>query len=111
MPAKKKTKSRGRRRQRITSKAASSSAPPATVVNLAKGLAAIARHLPNPTDESTDFFRSFSAAHPSASVDSATLHQSLSVGKRYTIDLSSADDFFTNAGDTDNWGDDARGFQ
>ena len=113
MPARKKTRTRGPRQARTGARAAGRSAPPpATVVNLAKGLAAIARHLPNPTDESTDFFRSFSAAYPSESpIDSATLHQSLSVGKRYAIDLSSADGFFTNAGDPDNWGDDARGFQ
>jgi len=112
MSAKKKTKAPGRRRARTASRDAGSSAPPATVVNLARALAAVARHLPNPMDESTDFFRSFSARHPSeAPFDAATLHQSLSVGRRYRIDLSSADDFFTNAGDSDNWGEDALGFQ
>jgi hypothetical protein len=76
-------------------------------------LAAVARHLPNPMDESTDFFRAFTAAYPaSASVDSATFHQALNVGHRYSIDLSSADSFFANAGDPDNWGEDtARGFR
>jgi hypothetical protein len=109
MAAGKKTKARGRRRG---SRAARSAAPPATVVNLGKGLAAIARHLANPMDESTDFFFSFSAAYPSdGPIDAVTLHQALGVGRRYKIDLSSADDFFTSAGDPDNRGDDARGFR
>jgi Nuclease A inhibitor-like protein len=112
MSAKKKTRARGRRRARSSPRSAGNPAPPATVLNLARGLAAVARHLPNPMDESTDFFQSFSAPHPSDTpVDTATLHQSLSVGRRYRIDLSPADDFFTNAGDPDNWGGDALGFQ
>jgi nuclease A inhibitor-like protein len=112
MSAKKKTLARGRRHARSGAREAGNPAPPATVLNLARGLAAIARHLPNPMDESTDFFRSFSARYPSDTpVDTATLHQSLSVGRRYRIDLSPADEFFTNAGDSDNWGEDALGFQ
>jgi len=112
MSAMKKTKARGRRRASAAGKAATAPAPPATVVNLARALAAVARHLPNPMDESTDFFGSFSARTPSAApIDAATFHQALSVGPRYRIDFSSADDFFTNAGDPDNWGEDARGFQ
>ena len=112
MPAKKKNKARGRRRASAAAPATGHPAPPAAIVNLARALAAVARHLPNPMDESTDFFRSFSAPYPAgASLDSATFHQALDVGSRYSIDLSSADDFFTNAGDEDNWGEDARGFQ
>jgi hypothetical protein len=112
MPAKKKNKSRGRRRASAAVPATGNPAPPAAIVNLARALAAVARHLPNPMDESTDFFRSFSAAYPSgAPLDPATFHQALDVGSRYRIDLSSADNFFTNAGDEDNWGEDARGFQ
>jgi hypothetical protein len=112
MPAKKKNKARGRRRASAAAPATGHPAPPAAIVNLARALAAVARHLPNPMDESTDFFRSFSAPYPAgASLDSATFHQALDVGSRYSIDLSSADNFFTNAGDGDNWGEDARGFQ
>jgi hypothetical protein len=112
MSAKKKTKARGGSRASAARRAAASPAPPATVVNLARALGAIARHLPNPMDESTDFFRSFSAPTPSAAtIDAAMFHQTLTVGPRFRIDLSSADDFFTNAGDPANWGEDARGFQ
>jgi hypothetical protein len=112
MAAKKKNKARGRRRASAAARTTGNPAPPAAIVNLARALAAVARHLPNPMDESTDFFRSFSAPYPAgASLDPATFHQALNVGSRYGIDLSSADDFFTNAGDSDNWGEDARGFQ
>jgi hypothetical protein len=112
MPAKKKNKSRGRRRASAAVPATGNPAPPAAIVNLARALSAVARHLPNPMDESTDFFRSFSAPYPAGlSLDPATFHQALDVGSRYSIDLSSADNFFTNAGDEDNWGEDARGFQ
>jgi hypothetical protein len=110
MPAKKKTKARARRRASAAAPATGNPAPPAAIVNLARALAAVARHLPNPMDESTDFFRSFSAPYPArASLVPATFHQALNVGSRYRIDLSSADNFFTNAGDSDNWGEDARG--
>lgn len=87
--------------------------PPAAIVNLATALAAVARHLPNPTDESTDFFRSFTAPYSArSSIDAATFHQALNIGGRYRIDLSPADTFFTNAGDPNNWGKDtARGFR
>ena len=113
MSAKKKNKARARRRGSTAAVPATGNpAPPAAIVNLAKALAAVARHLPNPMDESTDFFQPFTAPYPAgASIDAATFHQALNVGRRYTIDLSSADAFFSNAGDSDNWGEDARGFQ
>jgi hypothetical protein len=112
MAARKKTKARGRRRARTVARAGGRSTPPATVANLARALAMVARNLPNPMDESTDAFRSFSAAYAStAPFDTTTLGKALSVSSRYRIDLSPADDFFTTAGDPDNWGDDARGFQ
>ena len=110
MSAKKKNKARARRRGSTAAPATGN--PPDAIVNLAKALAAVAHHLPNPMDESTDFFQSFTAPYPArASIDSATFHQALNIGRRYPIDLSSADSFFTNAGDSDNWGEDARGFQ
>jgi len=112
MPARKKNKARARRRASATAPTTTNPAPPDAIVNLSRALAAVARHLPNPMDESTDFFRSFTAPYPArASIDAATFHQALNVGRRYGIDLSSADNFFTNAGDADNWGEDARGFQ
>ena len=112
MSAKKKNKARARRRGSAAAPTTGTSTPPPAIVNLARALAAVARHLPNPMDESTDFFQPFTAPYPAgASIDSATFHRALNVGARYRIDLSSADSFFSNAGDSDNWGEDARGFR
>jgi hypothetical protein len=113
MSARKKIRARARRRASTAAAKTGSAAPPAAIVNLARALAAVARHLPNPTDESTDFFRSFTGPYPAGgSIDAATFHQAVNAGARYRIDLSSADTFFTNAGDADNWGEDtARGFR
>ena len=112
MPARKKNKAGARRRASAAGPTTGNPAPPDAIVNLDRALAAVARHLPNPMDESTDFFRSFMAPYPArASINAAIFHQALNVGSRYKVDLSSADNFFTNAGDADNWGEDARGFQ
>jgi hypothetical protein len=87
--------------------------PPAPIVNLARALSTVAHQLPNPMDESTDYFRSFTAPLAAdTKLEATAFHEALHVGRRYRIDFSSADDFFSNAGDPDNLGEDtARGFR
>jgi hypothetical protein len=86
---------------------------PAPIVNLARALSTVAHQLPNPMDESTDYFRSFTAPLAAGTkLEAAAFQQALHVGRRYRIDFLSADDFFSNAGDADNLGEDtARGFR
>jgi Nuclease A inhibitor-like protein len=91
---------------------AKSAAPPASVAHLAQALSALARALPNPADESTDSFHRFVAAMPPDSdLDRETFRRALSLGSRYEVDLSSADGFFSNASDAENWGDAAGEFR
>ena len=84
----------------------------ALAAKLSKALSALAKDLPNPADESTDYFHPFVAALPSSSeLSPETIKQALKVGASYRIDWSSADGLFSNATDEDNWGDIALGFR
>jgi len=88
------------------------SASPPSVANLARALAALAHGLPNPADESTDYFRQFVAPLPAATaLDPSALKSALRIGDRYRLDLSSADSFFSGASDPQNWGEYASGFR
>jgi hypothetical protein len=80
---------------------------------LAKALHELARDLPNPADESTDFFRPFVAAmSPDSHLDAGTFQRALKIGSRYRVDLSSADALLSGAEDPDNWGNEiAQGFR
>ena len=83
-----------------------------TPLKLAQALHALARDLPNPADESTDFFHSFVAPlSPDIKLDGAAFQRALKIGGRYKVDLSSADALLAGAGNPDNWGDDAEGFR
>lgn len=86
-------------------------APGAQAVRLAGALQALARGLPNPWDESTDYFQRFVAAMPaSTKLDPESLRQALGVGARYQIALSPAGDRLTRLGDAeDDWGADIAG--
>ena len=89
-----------------------SNSNPALAAKLSKALSALAKDLPNPADESTDYFHPFVAALPSSSALSPeTIKQALKLGASYRVDWSSADGFFSNATDEDNWGDTALGFR
>lgn len=82
---------------------------PILPARLAHALGSIAQTLPNPWDESTDYFLSFSAAiDASLPTNADTLRQALKVGGRYQLDLAPVD--LTAAGA--NFGDDtiAKGF-
>jgi hypothetical protein len=92
-------------------------APAATAATaasrLARALQVLAADLPNPADESTDYFHGFSAPlGPSVALSPEAFHAALGVGARYQIDLGPADDLFANVEDPENWGDDiAHGFR
>ena len=56
---------------------------------IAKAFAVLASGLPNPWDESTDFFRPFSAPFAAGSpINEATLKAALKIGARYKLDIS-----------------------
>jgi hypothetical protein len=78
---------------------------------LAAGLVALARGLPNPWDESTDYFHGFVAAMPAGTALGAdALRTALRVGARYQIDLSPAADQLARLGKaTADWGEDIAG--
>jgi hypothetical protein len=109
--------SRPRRRSKASKKAkaarTSSASTRALASKLAQALYALARGLPNPADESTDFFRPFVAAMPPATqLDGGTFQRALKIGSRYHVDLSSADALLSGAEDPDNWGNEiAQGFR
>ena len=83
------------RRSRTTSRARAAATPAAPDVQakrLASALFALAKGLPNPWDESTDYFHSFAAAMPAGTeLTAESLRKALGIGARYQIDLSSAD--------------------
>jgi len=67
--------------------------PHAQAERLAEALQALARGVPNPWDESTDYFHQFTAAMPATQrLDAESFRRAADVGERYTIDLSPADD-------------------
>ncbi len=84
---------------------------PAQATRLAAALGALAHGLPNPWDESTDYFHRFTAVMPAKTqLDAESFRSALGIGARYQIALSPADDRLTqlgNAGDT--WGEDIAG--
>jgi hypothetical protein len=99
-------------RSRKTSRARAAATPAAPGVQakrLAGALQALAKGLPNPWDESTDYFHSFAAAMPAdTELTADSLRQALGVGARYHIDLSSADSRLKRITEAD-WGADIAG--
>src|SRR5215510_14581487 len=82
---------------------------PVLPTRLAHALSAITQTLPNPWDESTDFFVPFSAGIDQAKPTNAdSLRKALDVGEHYQLDLAKVDLAATGA----NFGDDtiAEGF-
>jgi hypothetical protein len=70
-----------------------SDVPNVQAERLAQALQALAHGLPNPWDESTDYFHQFAAAMPATrKLDAESFRIALNVGARYTIDLSPADE-------------------
>jgi hypothetical protein len=69
------------------------SAPATAAERLAAALAVLARDLPNPWDESTDYFHAFSIALPAATrLDAASFKKALAIGARYQVELAPARD-------------------
>jgi hypothetical protein len=100
------------RRSRATSRARAAATPAEPDVQakrLAGALQALAKGLPNPWDESTDYFHSFAAAMPAdTELTAESLRKALAIGARYEIDLSSADSRLKRITEAD-WGADIAG--
>ena len=78
-------------------------------IRLARALQALADGLPNPWDESTDYFRGFAVPLPAATVlDPDAFRGALGIGARYQIDLTPAEDRLAQLDDA-GWGDDIAG--
>jgi hypothetical protein len=99
------------RRSTSKSQAASSGIPSLQAVRLAHSLQALAKGLPNPWDESTDYFRQFVAMMPAnTKLDAENFRTALGIGARYEIDLSPADQTLANLGSAEaDWGKDIAG--
>jgi hypothetical protein len=80
-------------------------------MRLAHALRALAKGLPNPWDESTDYFRQFVAMMPATTkLDPEAFRAALGIGARYEVDLSPADQTLTNLGSAEaDWGKDIAG--
>jgi hypothetical protein len=77
---------------------------------LSAALQALAKGLPNPWDESTDFFHGFAAPLAAGTpLDVDTFRTALDIGARYAIDLSTADDRLAQASSDEVWGTDVGG--
>ena len=77
---------------RARKKATSQNRSRSMAEKVAKALAVLASDLPNPFDESTDYFRPFSVPFDVASpINEATLRNALKIGARYEIDISDLD--------------------
>jgi hypothetical protein len=94
-----------------SSSAATLDTPGPQAVRLAHALQALAKGLPNPWDESTDFFHQFAAVMPaSTKLDADTLRAALGIGSRYDIALSSAEEKLDALGKAEAaWGKDVAG--
>jgi hypothetical protein len=93
------------------SRAAAPAAPGAQAVRLAGALQALASGLPNPWDESTDYFHRFVAVmRADTALDPESFRMAVGVGARYRIALSPADDRLARLADAeDEWGADIAG--
>ena len=78
---------------RARKKSASLKGSASMAERIAKALAVLSSGLPNPFDESTDYFRAFSAPFPVDSpINEATLRAALKVGARYKLDITDMGD-------------------
>jgi hypothetical protein len=97
-----------------TSRSRASAAPASPGVQarrLAGALGALAKGLPNPWDESTDYFHPFTAVMPAATeLSPDSLRRALGVGARYEIVVSPADSRLAQLADAEgDWGADIAG--
>src|SRR5690348_5889772 len=88
---------RGNRAARAASGRSAARASSLQAMRLAAALQALSRGLPNPWDESTDYFHRFVAAMPaSTKLGVESFRAALKIGARYDIALSSARDVLTS---------------
>jgi hypothetical protein len=85
--------------------------PGVQAMRLAHALQALASGLPNPWDESTDYFHRFAAVMPSSTkLDAESFRTALDIGARYEIALSPADQKLTAMANAEaDWGKDIAG--
>jgi hypothetical protein len=109
MSTSKRTRKRTHEKIQNGASKARNSTGPALPKRLAHALSVIAETLPNPWDESTDYFTPFSVKNPNdGPLDPQTLRVALKIGKRYEIDADAAD----LAGAAEGWdGETAQGFR
>lgn len=82
------------------------SAAPVHAQRLAAALQALARGLPNPWDESTDYFQRFVAAMPaSKKLGVESFRAALKIGARYDIALASANEVLSGLSKADDDGE------
>jgi hypothetical protein len=90
---------RSKNKRSATSSRAATSASGVQAVRLARALQALAKGLPNPWDESTDFFRQFTASMPAKTkLDAESFRAALRIGARYELDFSPADNILAKLG-------------
>jgi len=88
---------RGNHAARAASRRSAGKASSVQAERLAAALQALSHGLPNPWDESTDYFHRFVAAMPaSTKLDADSFRAALKIGARYEIALSSANDVLTD---------------
>lgn len=79
-------------------------------IRLATSFQVLADKLPNPWDESTDYFVAFAAGLPAETpLDPESFRRALGIAARYTIDLAPADAKLIAVGAQASWGDDIAG--
>jgi hypothetical protein len=103
-PAPDKRRANGSRAQRGTGAAqpAAARGQLAQAARLTRALQALSRGLPNPWDESTDYFRGFTAALPATTkLTAESFGSAVGIGARYQIDLSPAGDVLAALGKVD----------
>src|SRR3954470_6713335 len=98
MSLSKKAPARAKRSKKAQAVRARARATPELAKKLARALEELARGLPNPADESTDFFHAFVVPlSPDTQLDAGSFQRALKIGRRYRVDLRSAEAILSNA--------------
>jgi hypothetical protein len=99
---------RGNRAARAASRRRAAPALPVHAQRLAAALQALSHGLPNPWDESTDYFHGFVAAMPaSTKLGVESFRAALKIGARYDIALASANEVLSGLSKAEDDGEEA----